>query len=381
MVAFLNRSCYHSTIVNIALDTLTTALHASLASVQWTVTGYLLSLAAVIPVTGWASRRVGASGLYVAALGLCTLGSALCALSGNIDMPVISRVLQGIGGGALLPVGTIIWTEQATKKQMARVMSLIGVPTVLAPMLGPTIGGWLIESLGWRAIFWLNVPFGVLALALAPRLLPWMPGSDAGSFDWLGFFLIAGGSVGVTYGLAEAGIQAGFGGRAMASLLIGMVLLATFVTRSICIKRPLLNVRLYANRIFAAASITSFSLGAALFGGMILMPLYFQIVRGESVILTGLLLGPSGLGALIANRLAAPLTDRFGAGVTALAGGLVSVASTVPFVFLDAATAYWLLEIAMVVRGFGVGLSLMPALTAGYRALPPHQIAEATPRN
>jgi MFS family permease len=264
-------------------------------------------------------------------------GSALCALSRSAGMLIACRVLQGAGGGAILPAGTIIWTSQAAKAQMARVMSLIGIPVVLAPMLGPTLGGFLVQGLGWQAIFWLNVPLGGAGVVLAARLLPRVGGADAGPLDLAGLLLAAGGTTSLTYGLAQIGTQAQPEAAAIAALAAGTVLLAALILRSARITRPLLDVRLYASRAFAAASVTSLSLGAAMFGGMILIPLYFQVVRSQDVIATGLLLAPSGAGALLANGLAAPMTDRLGAGATALAGGLVSLAPTVPFVFLGAA--------------------------------------------
>jgi EmrB/QacA subfamily drug resistance transporter len=367
-----------STIVNVALRSLSASLHAPLAQVQWVVTGYLLALAAVIPVTGWAARRAGPSRLYIGALAVFTAGSALCALSRSAGMLIACRVLQGAGGGAILPAGTIIWTSHASKAQMARVMSIVGVPVVLAPMLGPTLGGLLVQGLGWQAIFWLNVPLGVTGIILGVRLLPRTSGGDAGPLDLAGLVLAAGGTASLTYGLAQIGVRAEPG--AIAALGAGAGLLAAFVLRSTRIARPLLDVRLYATRAFRAASVTSFSLGAAMFGGMILMPLYFQVVRGQDVIATGLLLAPSGAGALLANRLAAPMTDRLGAGATALVGGLVSLAATVPFVFLGPRTSYVLLGLAMAARGAGIGLSLMPAMTAAYRALPVGKIPDATPQ-
>ena len=369
-----------STVVNVALRTLSADLHTSLSEVQWVVTGYLLALAAVIPVTGWAARRAGAARLYVAALAVFTVGSALCACSQSAGMLIACRVLQGAGGGAILPAGTMIWTSQATRAQMARVMSVIGVPIVLAPMLGPTIGGLLIEGLGWRAIFWLNVPLGAAGVALAARLLPGGGGTGAGRLDVTGLILGAGGTVGVTYGLAEAGATSGLGTAAAVPLITGLVLLGGFVVHARRPGRPLLDVSLYASRAFAAASVASFALGAAMFGGMILLPLYFQIVRGENVILTGLLLVPSGAGAVISNRLAAPLTDRYGAGVTAFAGAALGMVSTVPFVFLTAGTSYALLALVMVARGAGTGLSVVPVMTAAYRALPPGKIPDAAPQ-
>ncbi|SFP72219.1 DHA2 family efflux MFS transporter permease subunit [Amycolatopsis rubida] len=365
-----------STIVNVAVHTLSADLRAGLGTVQWVVTAYLLALAAVIPVTGWAARRFGAARLYVAALAVFTVGSVLCACSQSAGMLIVSRALQGAGGGAIMPVGTMIWTAQSAKAQMGRVMGILAVPIVLAPTLGPAIGGLLIESIGWRAIFWLNVPLGVAGTVLALRLLPRGKGGDAGRLDVTGLVLASVGIGCLTYGLAETGVVAGWDTAAVVTLLVGLAALAGFVRQALRAKRPLLDLRLYGNRAFAAASVAQFALGAANFGGMILMPLYFQTVRGESVVLAGLLLAPTGLGAL----LAAPLTDRWGAGSTAFAGTAVLAISTVPFVFLTATTPYLLLCLVMVFRGVGFGLSIIPAMTAAYRALPPEKIPDATPQ-
>ncbi|WP_432832822.1 MDR family MFS transporter [Dactylosporangium sp. CA-092794] len=365
-----------STIVNVALHTLSADLDAGLGTVQWVVTAYLLALAAVIPVTGWAARRFGAARLYVAALAVFTAGSVLCACSQSVGMLIAARVLQGVGGGAIMPVGTMIWTAQSSKAQMGRVMALIAVPIVLAPTLGPAIGGLLIQGIDWRAIFWLNVPFGVVGIVLALWLLPLGKGRDAGRLDVIGLILASAGVVGITYGLAELGVAAGLDPAAIVALLAGLAALAGFVVHALRAKRPLLDLRLYASREFTAASVAQFTLGAANFGGMILMPLYFQIVRGEDVILAGLLLAPTGLGAL----LAAPFTDRFGAGITSFTGAAILVASTIPFVFLTATTPYALLCLVMVIRGVGFGLSIIPAMTAAYQALPPDKIPDATPQ-
>lgn len=365
-----------TTIVNVAVHTLSVDLHAGLETVQWVVTAYLLALAAVIPVTGWAARRFGTARLYVAALALFTVGSALCACSQNVGQLIASRALQGVGGGVIMPVGTMIWTAQSSKAQMGRVMSLIAVPIVLAPTLGPTIGGLLIQGLDWRAIFWLNIPFGVTGIVLAVRLLPRGKGGDAGRLDVTGLFLASAGIVGITYGLTELGAAAALDTAAMIVLLVGLAALVGFVVHALRAKRPLLDLRLYASRAFTAASVATFALGAANYGGMILMPLYFQTVRGEDVILAGLLLAPTGLGAL----LAAPFTDRYGAGITAFTGAVILAVSTIPFVFLTATTSYILLCLVMVIRGVGFGLSIIPVMTAAYRALPANKIPDATPQ-
>ncbi|MER7645207.1 MDR family MFS transporter [Streptomyces sp. NPDC126522] len=359
-----------TTIVNVAVHTLLADFHAGLDTVQWVVTAYLLALAAVIPATGWAARRFGAARLYVAALVVFTVASVLCACSQNVGMLIASRALQGIGGGAIMPVGTMIWTARSSKAQIGRVMGLIAIPIILAPTLGPAIGGLLIEGMDWRAIFWLNVPFSVAGVVLALRLLPMDKGGEAGRLDVAGLILASAGIVGVTYGLTEVGTAAVIG------LVAGGSALAGFVAHALRARRPLLDLRLYGSQGFTAASIATFALGAANYGGMILMPLYFQTVRGESVVVAGLLLAPTGLGAL----LAAPFTDRWGAGITAFSGAAVLAVSTVPFVFLSATTSYVLLCLVMVVRGIGFGLSIIPVMTAAYRTVPADRIPDATPQ-
>jgi EmrB/QacA subfamily drug resistance transporter len=374
-------SVLDTTIVNVALDDLSKDLNSSLDSIQWVVTGYLLALAAVIPVTGWAARRFGSRRLYLVALVAFTVGSALCGLAWSSGSLVAFRVVQGVGGGMLMPIGQMILVRAAGPRNLPRVMAAIGVPIILAPIFGPTLGGLLLEHAGWQWIFLVNVPIGVIAVTVALRLLPKDQPEVAGSLDAIGLGLVATGLVGLTYGLAQSGSAGSLvAASVLGPALIGVALIAAFVWRALRIEAPLLDVRLYANRAFAAASVTTFSLGAALFGAMILMPLYFQTVRGESAVTTGLLLMPQGIGAAVAMRMSARATERFGGGLTALGGGIVTVIATLPFVLIGGGTSYWLIGAAMVFRGFGIGMSMMPSMTAAFAVLRPDQVSHATPQ-
>jgi EmrB/QacA subfamily drug resistance transporter len=264
---------------------------------------------------------------------------------------------------------------------MARVMSAVGIPMFLAPVIGPTIGGLLIEHAGWQWIFYVNVPIGAAATILAIWLLPRDPARQSGTLDFPGLLLVSVATTGITYGLAEIGATGDPGtARVLVTMLGGMVLLAVFVIRALRIQQPLLDLRLFRNRVFTAASLTTLSLGAAMFGGMILMPLYYQIVRGEDTVSTGLLLAPQGIGATVALALSARATDRLGAGLTSLIGGTISILATLPFVLLSAHSSYLILSTTMLVRGFGIGMSAMPAMTAAFRALDPSKINDATPQ-
>ncbi|MDA0166879.1 DHA2 family efflux MFS transporter permease subunit [Solirubrobacter ginsenosidimutans] len=376
-------SVLDTTIVNVALDTLSKDLNTPLDGIQWVITGYMLALAAVIPVTGWAAARFGARRLYVVSLILFTAGSALCGFAWSAQSLIAARVLQGLGGGMLLPIGQMILVRAAGPKNMARVMSAIGVPIILAPVFGPTLGGLLLDNAGWQWIFFVNLPIGIAAVIAAMRLLPRDVADPvkAGKLDATGLALVATGLVGITYGLAESGTAGSLlADQVMVPFLLGIGLVATFVVRALRIDNPLLDVRLYANKAFAAASVTMTALGAALFGAMVLMPLYFQLVRGEDAVHTGLLLAPQGIGAAMAMALSGRVTERFGGGLTSLIGGTITIVATIPFVLIEANTSFVVISAAMIVRGFGIGMSMMPSMTAAYSVLRPDQINDATPQ-
>ena len=220
-----------------------------------------------------------------------------------------------------------------------------------------------------------------MAAVAALRLLPRDGAQQAERLDVTGLALVATGLVGITYGLAESGAAGSLTApEVLVPALTGVALVAAFVRRALRIERPLLDVRLYANRAFASASVTTFALGAALFGGMVLLPLYFQLVRGEDAIVTGLLLIPQGVGSAFAMWLSGRVTERLGAGLTSLVGGVVMIVATLPFVLIDATTSYWLLGVAMFVRGLGIGMAMMPAFTAAYATLRPHEVNDAAPQ-
>jgi EmrB/QacA subfamily drug resistance transporter len=283
----------------------------------------------------------------------------------------------------LMPIGQMILVRAAGPKNMARVMSAIGVPIILAPVFGPTLGGLLLDNAGWQWIFFINLPIGIAAVIAAMRLLP-RDAADpvkAGKLDATGLALVATGLVGITYGLAESGTAGSLlADQVMVPFLLGIALVAAFVVRALRIDNPLLDVRLYANKAFAAASVTMTALGAALFGAMVLMPLYFQLVRGEDAVHTGLLLAPQGIGAAMAMALSGRVTERFGGGLTSLIGGTITIVATIPFVLIEANTSFLLISAAMIVRGFGIGMSMMPSMTAAYAVLRPDQINDATPQ-
>ena len=375
-------SILDTTIVNVALRTLGHDLHSSLAQIQWVITGYLLSLAAVIPITGWAARRFGAKRVYMTSLVLFTVGSALCAIATSTTELVLFRVLQGAGGGMIMPVAQLIMAQVAGPKRMGRVMGIVAMPAMLGPILGPVRR----RHDPARACTGRGSSSSTCRSASSPS-------SSAGGSSrtpnrarraaWTcsGWRCSRPRRQRVVYGLAQLGTPHDLLASAVVvPILAGLVLTAVFCWHALRVERPLLDIRLYTNRIFAAASFTTFALGAALFGAMILVPLYYQEVRHESLIATGLLVGPQGLGMLVAMPIAGRLTDRFGGGRVALVGVSVLCLSTIPFAFIGASTSIVAISAVLLVRGVGIGFSFMPAMTTAFASLRPDQLSDATPQ-
>jgi EmrB/QacA subfamily drug resistance transporter len=375
-------SILDTTIVNVALQTLHERLHSSLSDIQWVITGYLLSLATVIPLTGWASRRFGAKRVYLFALVLFTAGSALCGVAGSTDGLIAFRVLQGIGGGLIMPVGQLILADTAGPKRMGRVMSVTGVPTMLGPILGPTIGGLILSGASWRWIFYVNVPIGIIAVVLALRILPASGKAESPPrLDYRGLVLMALGMPLLTYGLAEIGVIDKFTSpRVVLPLIAGLTLLGVFVWYAWHKKDALLDLHLYRRGTYAAASLVMFFLGAALFGAIILLPLYYQNLRHESVIDTGLLLGPQGIGMALVMPMVGRLTDRVGGGPLALGGVLLTLLAGIPLGLIGAHTSILWLSLVTAVRGVGIGFAFMPSFVAAFAALERHELPDAAPQ-
>ncbi|URN02376.1 DHA2 family efflux MFS transporter permease subunit [Actinomadura madurae] len=361
-----------TTIVNVALETLGRDFSTGLSTIQWVITGYMLAMGTVIPLTGWAIDRFGGRRVWMTSIVLFVLGSVLSGAAWNIESLIVFRVVQGLGGGMLMPTGMAILTIAAGPRRMGRVMSIVGVPMLLGPVLGPVLGGWLVEDVDWRWIFLVNLPVGAMALALAWRNVPRHRGEHAApGLDWRGLVLLPPGFVLLIYGLSTASSNGGFGEPStIAWLAGGAVLVGLFALHSLRLReRSLIDVRLFTDRTFAAAAVGVFFVGLALMGSMLLIPLYFQIGRGEGAFAAGLLLAPQGLGAATAMPLAGMITDKLGAGRVVPVGIVLLVAGTVPFALVGADTSYWLLAAALFVRGLGLGCTMMPTMSAALTTL------------
>jgi EmrB/QacA subfamily drug resistance transporter len=372
-------STLDTTVINVAIDRLGRDFNASLTTIQWVVTGYTLALAAVIPATGWAADRFGTKRIYLGSLALFMLGSMSCAVAWSAGALITFRVLQGVGGGMLLPVVMTILTRQAGPDRMGRVMGILGVPLLVAPILGPILGGWLVDDVSWRWIFLINVPIGVVAIVLAQIVLERDRPQPAHKLDWPGMALLSPGLTLLIFGLAESSGSDGFAAlKASLPIVAGAALIIGFLRRSWRAEEPLIDIRTFTQTRAGAAAGTFLLFAVAFFGALLLIPLYYQTVRGTSALQAGLLMAPLGLGAMITMPLAGKLSDRHGPTRWPAFGIPVLVIGMVPYAFVTATTSYVLLCGASFVLGLGMGLAMMPTMTAAMQAVPSAAIARTS---
>lgn len=367
------------TVVAIALPTFQNEFEATLATVAWTMTAYTLALAIVIPATGWAADRFGTKRIYLAAVTLFLIGSVLCAVAWSIDSLIIFRVVQGLGGGMLMPIGMTIMTRAAGPARIGRVMAVLGIPMLLGPIGGPILGGWLIEIASWHWIFLINVPLGIGALVYATLVLPKDAPQPTETFDLVGMLLLAPGLAAFLYGVSmtpEEGTV--LAAKVLVPALAGVALIAGFVMHALRKSNPLIDLTLFRNRQLTIAVICMTLFAIAFMGGGLLFPSYFQQVRGEETLSTGLLLAPQGLGAMLTMPIAGRLVDRTGAGKIVVVGLIMSALGLFTFTQVTAETSYPVLLGSLFVMGLGVGATMMPIMTVAIQTLRDSEIARGS---
>jgi len=373
---------FDTTIVSVALHTLSIRLHAPVSVIAWVSTGYLLALGIAVPLSTWGLQRFGGKRLWMFALAVFLIGSIGSSLAWNADSLIAWRVVQGAGGGIMLPVLTTLIMSAAGGKALGRTVTIIALPALLGPILGPLAGGAILTHLSWRFMFWVNVPFCVVGLYLAARYMP----ADARDrakprprLDLGGVALLAPGVAATILGLSDAGSAAGFAHPdVIVPLAIGVALIAAFTGYALRRSQPLVDVRLLGRRPVASASVVLFFSGFSLYGAMLLLPLYYQEVRGVSALTAGIMLVPQGIGALLSRNLAGKLTDKIGARAIAVAGFAIVTAATIPFAFAGPDTSPWPLALLLIVRGFGLGAVTIPVMAVAFVGLDKQQIAHSS---
>ncbi|MFI6181006.1 DHA2 family efflux MFS transporter permease subunit [Nonomuraea sp. NPDC051191] len=357
-----------TTIVNVALGTLSRDFGATPATMQWVVTGYLLALAMTVPVTGWAVGRFGARRVWLVSLVLFAAGSALSSAAWSIGSLIAFRALQGLGGGLLLPGGQTMLAQAAGRERMGRAMAMISVPAMLAPVLGPVLGGVIVEGLGWRWMFLVNLPVGAAALVAALALVPREPGTDRRRLDVTGLALLSPGLAALVHGLAEVGAGAA---PPYPTLWGGLALVAAFAVRALRRPDALVDLRLFGDRRFASAVLAMACYSAAAFGVTVLVPLYSQFAEGGGALDAGLLLAPMGVGAAITMPLAGRLTDSRGPRGVGAAGVVVAVLGIAAFALFGG-------FVPVFVLGLGHGLVSTSVMAAAFTTLDRAALPAAT---
>jgi EmrB/QacA subfamily drug resistance transporter len=377
---------FDTTIVSVALRTLAAQLHTQVSTIQWVTTGYLLALGMAVPLSTWGLRRFGGKRLWLAALAVFLVGSVGSSLAWNVGSLIAWRVVQGAGGGIMLPLLTTLIMQAAGGKALGRTITVVALPALLGPILGPLVGGAILTHLSWRFMFWVNVPFCAVGLVLAARFLPAdkpAPGSAKPRLDLPGLVLLTPGVALTILGLSNAGSDAGFAHPGViVPLAAGVAFTAAFAAYALRLGhrngQPLVDVRLLARRPVASASAVLFFSGFSLYGAMLLLPLYYQEVRGVSALTAGIVLIPQGVGTLLSRSLAGRLTDTIGARSVTVAGFTIVAAATVPFAFAGPGSNSWLLAGWLLLRGFGLGAVTIPVMAVAFLGLDKAQIAHSS---
>src|SRR5579872_4164046 len=309
-----------TTIVSVTLPQMQRAFHTDFATITWVGSAYFLAQAAVIPVVGYLSDRVGTKLIFLSALILFTVGSALCAFAPTKEALIAFRVFQGIGGGALLPMAFAIIFRIFPPNERGQANALPGIPAVMAPSFGPTLGGYLSTSFAWNAIFLINVPIGVVALILAFLVLPGRqaePENQARAagrnrFDIGGLLLSMVGFSVLVYGLTSAGLK-GWGNETVLSFIIGgLAVLLAFIVVELRVSDPVIDLRLFAHYTFTIANMGLWMVSGVFFGSLFLLPLFFENIQGHTALFAGELLISQGLAMGVGIALSGALYNRVG---------------------------------------------------------------------
>jgi EmrB/QacA subfamily drug resistance transporter len=370
-------SILDSTIINVALPDVLADFNVGLENGQYVLTVYLLFLAVVIPLSGFMADRVGMKRMFIITLVGFTISSALCGLAWNLPSLIAFRAIQGLSGGMMAPLSMAIVYSTITPLERGRFMALLGLPQLLAPILGPTVGGFLVEYASWRYIFLINLPIGLLNLGLAKMLLPYFPTRPDSKLDYRGFILAALAFPLLLLGLSEAADN-GFTALHIGMILAGLAFLAAFIKVELMEDQPLFRLQLFESDVFRIAMLMMFVLQVSLYGIQYLLPLFLQEARGLSASQTGLLLLPGGVASFIAMNVGGRLYNYLGPRPLALVGSVVLFIGTVAMAQMNAGTSQWVIAGLSCIRGVAVGLCFIPVQTAAYNTVPREDMPRAS---
>lgn len=371
-----------STIVNIAIPRLQTVFGADLHSVQWVLTAYILAQGVATPAVAFLADRLGIKRLYLISLAAFTLGSAFCGLAWSLPILIFFRILQGVGGAALFPLSIALLFREFPPNERGAALGLFGVPALLAPALGPTLGGYIVTYADWPLIFYINVPIGIVAVILAFVFLRDYRDQVRTSFDVVGFIFSAIGLAFVLYALSSASTDGWSSTNVLGFLIGGLLALGVFVAVEVIIIRrggqPLLDLRVFLDRGFTTSTIANVFVTFALFGGLFLLPVYLQVLRGQSAFQAGLLLLPQALAAMVSVIIGGWLVDRIGVRAVVIPGLIILAVSNWQLSFISLNSPFWWLQVMFILRGFSLGLVAQPLIVSALATIRPQQLTQAS---
>lgn len=370
-----------ATMVNIAIHQLRADFNTSLAMVQWTVTGFALAMGAAVPFSGWLINRFAGKQIYLWAEIAFGVTSLLSGVAWNINMLIGCRLLQGFAAGLILPLLTTLLVDAVGPAKMGRIMAIVGVPMTLGPMLGPIIGGFIVQYSSWRWIFFINVPLVIIASILLILKIPQdTPKNPQAKFDYLGVTLLAAISSAIIYGVVQASTRGSFNNpQTLLYIGIGLVLLLIYSAYAHRHEATVvLPLTLFRHKNFTGSMLGLLLAGFITSGPMILLPLFFQDVRGQSVILAAIALIPQSIGMLISRGSIGRLVDKIGARWVVIASVLVTILGTAPFIYFDQHSSYLLIALVLFIRGIGGAGIVQPLMSDPFIGLAKAQTAQAS---
>lgn len=372
-MAVLNNS-----IVNVALPKIMVIFNSGQDTMQWVLTAYTMTLGVVMPVSGYLGDAYGYKKIYSLALGVFTAGSFACGLAWDVNSLVAARILQAVGGGIMAPVGMAFVYMVTPRNKLGMVMGVYGIAAMAAPAIGPTLGGYLVEYVNWRLIFDINVPIGVVNLFLAAWLLKETPLIKGKLFDWLGFLTSAIGLFCLLLATSQ-GTKYGWSSTYIVSLFIAaLTCLSIFTINELSHPEPILDLRIFKDYNYSISIIVGSVLSFGLFGALFLMPLFLQSILGQTAMQSGLILLPAALTTALFMPLSGRIMDNFGARGVVFAGLLICAVTTFEMGRFNDLTPFSTMIIWMMLRGVGMGLSMITVTTAGMLNIPMNKVSRAS---
>ncbi|MGE3325742.1 MAG: DHA2 family efflux MFS transporter permease subunit [Acidimicrobiia bacterium] len=366
-----------TTIVNVALPAIAEDLDAS-RGIEWVVIAYLVTVCVSQPAAGWLADRFGRKRVYQVGLVAFTAASLAAALAPNLGILVACRALQGIGGGALGPVGMTVVFDLFPREQHGKAIGVWGLAAMAAPAIGPTLGGWLVDTVSWHWLFLINLPMGIIATVLGIKLLPEMPLRPSRRFDVIGFFTGGAGVALTVLGLSE-GNSWGWGtAKTIGVLGIGVATLVMFVYHELHTESPLIELRMFSHPVFALTFIVSFMVTASQYARLVFIPLALEGLRGYSATRVGLLLGPAAIGTAIGMTSGGRISDRIGSRIPIMVGVAIMIPPVLLLSQLHLDSSLFYIGSLLTLQGFGMGLTAAPTVVAAMGTLPSAMIAQGS---